>query len=85
MGQLSSMGIQLQATNTTKKKIALADGFCQQKQNIRLKLKKLFKSQTSKEGLAAQALKPGEGENSQAATANVLRNKPLDLASSTRF
>ena len=32
---------------------------------------------------APQALKPGEGESSQAATANVLRNKPLDLSSQT--
>lgn len=38
-------------------------------------------SQTSKEELAASALKPGEGESSQAATANVLRNKPLELSS----
>ena len=40
------------------------------------------KPQTSKEGQkAAYALKPGEGESTQVATANVLRNKPQDLSS----
>ncbi|KAK3419374.1 hypothetical protein EUGRSUZ_H05083 [Eucalyptus grandis] len=34
---------------------------------------------------AALALKPGEGKSSQAATANVLRNKPSSLSSPMKY